>query len=240
VTVDEGGRAAADGRGRPDAARQGSGGARDSREGGGQGGPRRARLDPETRRAQLIDTALELLEERGLPALGVDDVADAAGVSRSLVYAYFGDRDGLAAEVYVRILGRLHEHLDIELPPDEAAIHRIVTDCMAFAEANRSAWRLLVSDPSRQHAVVRQARAERAIHISAQWHAATATPLPDSAPAGGRELPQKLAGAQLAAEAALGMLESGVLHWLDHPEVPAGEAAVLLTAILWSGLAGTA
>jgi AcrR family transcriptional regulator len=199
-------------------------------EGGRVGGTRRARLDPETRRAQLIDTALGLLDAQGLGALGVDDVADAAGVSRSLVYAYFGDRDGLAAEVYVRILGRLDQHLGIDHPVDEAAIRRIVGGCMAFASANRAAWRLLVSDPSRQHPVVRQARAERAVRISAQWHGVLTAD--GAAPPLG-----KLAGAQLAAEAALGLLESGVLHWLDHPDVPAEEASALLSSILWSGLA---
>jgi AcrR family transcriptional regulator len=210
VTVDEGGRVA--------------------------GGTRRARLDPETRRAQLIDTAVAQLDAEGLGALGVDDVADAAGVSRSLVYAYFGDRDGLAAEVYVRILGRLDEHLGIDLPVDEAAIRRIVGGCMAFAETNRAAWRLLVSDPSRQHPVVRQARAERAVRISARWQALPAgDPAGDGDPAGPPH--GKLAGAQLAAEAALGLLESGVLHWLDHPDIPAEEAAALLSSILWSGLA---
>jgi AcrR family transcriptional regulator len=201
------------------------------------GGGRRARLDPETRRAQLIDTAIAQLDTQGLAALGVDDVADAAGVSRSLVYAYFGDRDGLAAEVYVRILGRLDDHLGIDLPPDEAAIRRIVSGCMAFAEANRAAWRLLVSDPSRQHPVVRQARAERAIRISAQWHGVPLASEDSPGPALGRLAGAQLAGAQLAAEAALGLLESGVLHWLDHPDIPAEEAAALLAGILWSGLA---
>jgi AcrR family transcriptional regulator len=205
VTVDEGGRVA--------------------------GGARRARLDPETRRAQLIDTALALLDSRGPGALGVDDVADAAGVSRSLVYAYFGDRDGLAAEAYVRILGQLDEHLGIDLPVDEPAIRRIVDGCMAFAGDNRAAWQLLVSDPARQHPMVRQARAERAVRISDRWHAMSC-PEPAAGPGHG-----ELAGAQLAAEAALGLLESGVLHWLDHPDIPAEEAAALLTSILWSGLA---
>jgi AcrR family transcriptional regulator len=246
VTVDEGRRA-----GGADASRAGvpgragpSGPAGPS--GRARGRARRARLDPETRRAQLVDTAVALLDEQGLAALGVDDVADAAGVSRSLVYAYFGDRDGLAAEVYVRMLSRLDEHLDIELPLDEPAIRRVVGSCMAFAQANREAWRLLVSDPSRQHPLVRQARAQRAAHISELWHAATsAAPEPPAAPAaadrselsaGAPPTPAKLAGAQLAAEAALGLLESGVLHWLDHPDVPAEEAAALLTSILWSGL----
>ena len=67
----------------------------------------RVRLDPEARRAQLVAIAYRLLEERGLDSVSVEDVADAAGVSRSLVYAYFGDRDGLVAEVYLAVEGNL-------------------------------------------------------------------------------------------------------------------------------------
>lgn len=201
----------------------------DAPPGGGRrrAGVRRARLDPATRRAQLIDTAVAELDARGLPALGVDDVADAAGVSRSLVYAYFGDRDGLAAEVYVRVLGRLGEHLGPEAPTDEADIRRIVVACIDFARANPAAWRLLVSDPARQHALVREARAERATRVSIRWHMAH----PEEGP-----VASSLAGGVLAAEAALGMLESGVLHWLDHPDLPADDAAALLARILWYGL----
>lgn len=194
---------------------------------GRRSGVRRARLDPATRRAQLIDAAVAELDARGVAALGVDDVADAAGVSRSLVYAYFGDRDGLAAEVYVRILGRLSDHLGPDAPVDEAGIRRIVVACMDFATDNPAAWRLLVSDPARQHALVRQARAERATRVSIRWHMAH----PDEGP-----VASTLAGGVLAAEAALGMLESAVLHWLDHPDLPAGEAAELLARILWFGL----
>jgi AcrR family transcriptional regulator len=201
---------------------------RDTRGGGRRrGGVRRARLDPATRRAQLIDTAVAELDARGLPALGVDDVADAAGVSRSLVYAYFGDRDGLAAEVYVHVLGRLGEHLGPEAPADEADIRRIVVACIDFARANPAAWRLLVSDPARQHALVREARAERATWVSIRWHMAHLEEGP---------VASTLAGGVLAAEAALGMLESGVLHWLDHPDLPADDAAALLARILWYGL----
>jgi AcrR family transcriptional regulator len=205
-----------------------------------EGRARRSRLDPETRRAQLVDTAVARLDEGGEAGVGVDDVADAAGVSRSLVYAYFGDRDGLAAEVYVRILGRLDRDLGLELPPDETALLHVVEGCMAFAQGNRAAWRLLVSDPARQHPVAQRARAERAARISAHWHRRRSDrpDRPDGVdPVDRIDRPLgELAGDQLLAEAALGMLESGVLHWLDHPEVPAGEAAVLLTHILWAGL----
>ena len=193
---------------------------------------RRARLDPGTRRAQLIEVALAQLDDATPAGFSVDEVADAAGVSRSLVYAYFGDRNGLAAEVYLRILDRLDREVGLGLPADGAALRRVVGGCMSFAAANRAAWRMLVSDPARQHPTVQAARAERAERIAARWaEAAGAEPGDAPAEAGGPR-------AELAAEASLGLLESGVLHWIDHTEVPAEQAASLLSTILWSGLTG--
>ena len=183
---------------------------------------KRARLDPEARRAQLIEVALACLDGDERSVFSVDEVADAAGVSRSLVYAYFGDRNGLAAEVYVRILDRLDRELGLDVPCDDAALRRVVGACMAFAQLNRAAWRMLVSDPARQHPLVQSARAERAVRISGHW----------------ARLGEDDAAARLAAEASLGLLESGVLHWLDHPDVSAEQAATLLSTILWAGLTG--
>jgi AcrR family transcriptional regulator len=183
---------------------------------------KRARLDPEARRAQLIEVALACLDGGDQSVFSVDEVADAAGVSRSLVYAYFGDRNGLAAEVYVRILDRLEREIGLGLPCDAAELRRVVEACMVFALANRAAWRMLVSDPARQHALVQAARSDRADRIAGHWAAIT----------------DDGAAAQLAAEASLGLLESGVLHWLDHPDVPSDQASSLLSTILWAGLTG--
>jgi AcrR family transcriptional regulator len=189
--------------------------------------PKRARLDPEARRTQLVEVALAQLAVNGDAPFNVDDVADAAGVSRSLVYAYFGDRNGLAAEAYARILDRLDRELALDLPRDAAALRVVVGGCMAFAQANRAAWRMLVSDPARQHPVVVAARRQRAARIAADWGHE-----PDGDGAGNG------AGAEMAAEAALGMLESGVLHWIDNPQIPAEQAGALLATLLWSGLTG--
>jgi AcrR family transcriptional regulator len=194
---------------------------------------KRARLDPETRRAQLVEVALAELDRGGDAPFTVDDVADAAGVSRSLVYAYFGDRNGLVAEVYVNILDRLDHELGFDLPRDAGALRRVVGGCMSFAQANRAAWRMLVSDPSRQHPLVAAARSARAGRIARSWDGdpADTAGTADTIAAG-----DGTAASHLAAEAALGMLESGVLHWIDHPDVPVEQAAALLSTILWSGL----
>lgn len=61
---------------------------------------RRTRLEPEARRAQLIELGLEMLATCPLERLSTDDVATAAGISRSLLFHYFPTkRDFLVALV---------------------------------------------------------------------------------------------------------------------------------------------
>lgn len=47
------------------------------------------RLSVEERRAQLLDAALSLFAHRAPEEVSLDGVAEAAGVSRPLVYRYF-------------------------------------------------------------------------------------------------------------------------------------------------------
>jgi len=46
-------------------------------------------------RARLLDAAAELFAERGIDAVSVDAVADAAGRTSGAVYAHFGSKQGL-------------------------------------------------------------------------------------------------------------------------------------------------
>src|SRR6266496_3647890 len=59
-------------------------------------------------RAALLSAAVRLVSERGTTAIPVTELADAANVSRQLVYLQFGDRDALlvaaAADLVTREL----------------------------------------------------------------------------------------------------------------------------------------
>ncbi len=52
----------------------------------------RSRLDPASRREQLLDLGVRLLATRSLDELSIDDLAEEAGVSRGLLYHYFGGK----------------------------------------------------------------------------------------------------------------------------------------------------
>lgn len=52
------------------------------------------------RRHQLITAAVDAIQERGIGALRVQDVAERAGVSTGTVHYHFSDLDGLILEVF--------------------------------------------------------------------------------------------------------------------------------------------
>lgn len=57
-------------------------------------------------RAALLAAAVALVSERGTTAIPVTDLADAANVSRQLIYLQFGDRDSLLVAAAVDLVTR--------------------------------------------------------------------------------------------------------------------------------------
>lgn len=67
------------------------------------GGSARRRLSKPARREQLLDTALAIIRAQGADALTFGTLADAAAVSRAIVYEHFEARPGLLVALYRRI-----------------------------------------------------------------------------------------------------------------------------------------
>jgi TetR/AcrR family transcriptional regulator, hemagglutinin/protease regulatory protein len=61
--------------------------------------PKRSRLQPERRRAQLLACALSVFQRRGLGRAGHAEIARAAGVSVATVFGYFPTRPALVDAV---------------------------------------------------------------------------------------------------------------------------------------------
>ena len=67
----------------------------------------RTRLDPDVRRAAILEAAMELFAERPYTEVPIASIARQAGASDALVYRYFAGKDELYAEVVRRAIGRL-------------------------------------------------------------------------------------------------------------------------------------
>jgi AcrR family transcriptional regulator len=68
---------------------------------------RRQRLSSQERRAQLLSVARSVFAARGYEVASVDEIAQAAGVSKPIIYEHFGSKDGLHAAVVEREMDEL-------------------------------------------------------------------------------------------------------------------------------------
>jgi AcrR family transcriptional regulator len=101
----------------------------------------RVRLDPETRRAQLLDLGVSLLATRSLEEMSIDVLAEHAGISRGLLYHYFGNKQ----DFHLAVVRRMVEDLYAATAPvdsDEVAVRLSVSlkNYLDFVVANRSAY----------------------------------------------------------------------------------------------------
>lgn len=112
----------------------------------------RIRLSPEQRRLQLLDLGVRLFAHRSLEELSVEVLAQEAGISRGLIYHYFGDKLGFR-EAVVR---RAAEDLIAATAPPAVGepVQRLVVSMTAYlewVERNREGYLSLVrgaaSDP---------------------------------------------------------------------------------------------
>ncbi|MBN1946706.1 MAG: TetR/AcrR family transcriptional regulator [Bradymonadales bacterium] len=68
------------------------------------GRPRRRRLAPDDRRAELLDAAIDVLRELGPDKARVEDVTNAAGAAKGTFYLYFPSWDDLLVAVRDRLI----------------------------------------------------------------------------------------------------------------------------------------
>jgi AcrR family transcriptional regulator len=181
-------------------------------------GRRRTRLDPERRREQIIDAAEAVFSLQDPNDVTFEQVADAAGVSRALVYNYFGDKGGLIAAVYARWFRRL----DVQLArgfssnrPGPDQLRAVVRTYLDFAAENAGICKLISMAEVNSHPLVQQARHQRYERLASGW-----APSPE---------------ARLVARGIVAMLEGVVLDWLDTQDCSRERTEALLFALLWSG-----
>ena len=171
------------------------------------------------RRQQIAEAAARVFSEHDPSEVSFETVAEEAGVSRSLVYSYFGDRGSLFAAAYTYELARLDSEIDEALESlgsDRDRLARAITSYLAFAWRHQKELELIASASASRHPAVREAVVTRT-----------------------RQIANSLGGtprARLVVRGVIGMLEAAAVHSLQHRDVPPEELAELLTQVIWGGV----
>src|SRR5918997_6263133 len=72
---------------------------------------RRGRTPRAVREAQMVAAAERLFSERGYHGVSMDAIAAASGISKPMLYEYFGSKEGLLLACVERARGRLFEEI---------------------------------------------------------------------------------------------------------------------------------
>jgi TetR/AcrR family transcriptional regulator len=62
--------------------------------------------DPEGRRAAILEAATQIFASRGFLGASMQDIADASGINKPLIYHHFGSKEGLYAAVKQNLVAR--------------------------------------------------------------------------------------------------------------------------------------
>jgi AcrR family transcriptional regulator len=98
---------------------------------------RAERLSAADRREQLLDVAAKILLDSGFRALSMESVAERAGVSKGLGYAYFKNADDLAIALYDREVGEVYRRVEQAVERADSFEARIRASIRAYLNVGR-------------------------------------------------------------------------------------------------------
>lgn len=102
------------------------------------------------RRQEILDAALRAFADRGVAAATVDDVRRLSGASVGSIYHHFGDKEGLAAALFIEGLRDYQRgYLDIvrRRPEAERGVRAVVRHHLRWVAAHPDLARFLLAGP---------------------------------------------------------------------------------------------
>jgi AcrR family transcriptional regulator len=193
--------------------------------------PRGGRLPRSARRAQLLESALQVFVAQGYHAAAMDDIAVRAGVSKPVLYQHFPGK----LELYVALL-------DVACDEAVANVRQALastTDNEERVAASTQAFYAYVSDPAAAFRLVFESDLtnepevrKRVDRVTLECADAIAEVIADDT-----GLPADVA--QLLAAALVGMNQVSARFWLESvPTISQQQAIDLITRLAWRGIRG--
>ena len=193
--------------------------------------PRGGRLPRKQRRAQLLDSALQIFVAQGYHAAAMDDIAERAGVSKPVLYQHFPGK----LELYLALLDAscdaIIDNCRVALESTHDNRQRVEATMDVFftyVAGDSGAFRLVFESDLTNETAVR----EQVDRVTSECAAMIAhvirddTGLPDEA-------------SQLLAVSLVGMAQVSARFWLSEKgRIPQSDAASLVAGLAWRGIRG--
>jgi AcrR family transcriptional regulator len=180
------------------------------------------------RERQMLVVAEEVFAEHGYAAASMDDIAERVGVSKPMLYAYFGSKDGLLLACVRRARAELREVTAAAIALGGAPLDVLRRGLVAhfrFVDSHAKAWAVLCAESAlvgEAAAEVERVRNQQAALIAES----TASFAPEADPLFVDAYSQLVVGAT-----------ERVSRWRErHPEITPDAAAELIITVIWTGV----
>ena len=189
--------------------------------------PRR-RLPAAERRRELLRAAQEVFAQHGYHGASLEEIAQASGTSKALIYEHFESKrelhDALLAEHADELFRRFQANAAVGATGEER-LRTGVDTFFAWVEERREAWRALFRDAADPELTPMIEK------LQAQATGAIVGLLSDGSGARGPDEPVEMYAAMLS-----GTCQSLANWWNEHPDVPRSELVDRVAAFCWDGL----
>ncbi len=183
------------------------------------------------REREMLAVATAVFAERGFHAASMDEIAERAGVSKPMVYAYFESKEGLWRSCVSRARQRLFDSIDDAVDAAAAPEDQLWLGIQAFfgfVEEQRDSWAVL--DEGQAGPFIAEV-----VEVRRQAARRVARLLRDAAAAEGAK-DATLEQTEPLAHTLVGAGEALANWWLEHRETSRDSAALLLMNFAWLGL----
>ncbi len=196
----------------------------------------RRRLSGLERREAILAAAMAVFAERGYHGASVDDVAQAAGISKALIYEHFPSKKDLHASLLERHVQEIFEALARAAAgpePGEVRLRNGVDAFLEWVETHGRAFRLLFRDNFEADvAELLQGLQQQATTAIAGLMASE----PIEAPPDDETQDDRRLAVEMFAQQLSGAVQSLAIWWREHPQVERGFVVDCVMDFAWLGL----
>ena len=181
--------------------------------------PAYTRLNVDERRRQLLAAGSRLFAEHSFEELTMRQIAEAAGISKPLLYHYFPSKTELfkaAVAEHAVELQQLLEPTDPDTPPFEQLVHSL-DSYLAWIEANERTWTKLMRSAATLPEAGEAIDAFRTRTLEQLVNALTGSPTPPPA-------------LRTALNGWLGYVDAAILDWVEHKDLSRDQLRDLIVA----------
>jgi AcrR family transcriptional regulator len=193
--------------------------------------PRGGRMPRTARRAQLLESALEVFVAQGYHAAAMDDIADRAGVSKPVLYQHFPGKLDLYLALLDQSCDTIIEACNHALASTDDNKQRVTATMHVFynyVASAQGAFRLVFESDLTNETAVR----ERVDRVTRECAEAIAEVIHEDTGLPGEQ-------SRLLAVSLVGMAQVSARFWLDTGhDISQDDAARLVAGLAWRGIRG--